>query len=196
MPIATFAAMVARKRRRERRAQSEARSALLEEDGFPGREPLEARFRRANARFVIQLRWYERHARQSRIQYQALQAATVILGGATPVLVLVGGVPKWLQAVPGALGAIAAGIVGFTQWRENWLRYQSTAEALKHENALFRTRTGQWYSARRDDEAVLDSYVRAIEEITMAEVAVWRSGGEESESARDGDAAADGGSGG
>jgi len=68
------------------------------------------------------------------------------LSGLTPVLILWSDLPEVLKALPAALAAIAAGVVGVFQWRESYPRFAFVCEALKSERLKFETRTTAEYS--------------------------------------------------
>ena len=121
-----------------------------------------------------QVTWYERHSGRQWLAFAVFQTAAVLLGSLTPVLILWSEVPKALQALPAALAAVAAGIVGIFHFPENKARYSFTAEALKSERVRYATRTGP-YGRGHSDEQALDRFVSRTEELAMQEVADWRS---------------------
>jgi hypothetical protein len=139
----------------------------------PGVAPIDQRFALAGARYERLLRFYERQMKLDRIKYQVLQGVAVIFGGLTPILVLANTWPKWLQAAPSAVASICVGLIGFAQWRENWIRFAATAEALKHERSLLDTRTGA-YGPGLEDQLVLETFVQAIENLSLAETEGWK----------------------
>jgi Protein of unknown function (DUF4231) len=143
-------------------------------DAFLGRDRA-GREAAAEERFHHQLDWYEVHARRNRICWQVFQTATIVLGGLTPVLVLWSNVPKPLQALPAALASISAGLAGVFGWRDDWIRFAHTAEALKTERTLLTTRTGPRYARAIDDDRALENFVEAIEALASSEVSEWRS---------------------
>jgi uncharacterized protein DUF4231 len=98
----------------------------------------------------------------------------VLLGAATPVLILWSTLPKAVQALPAALASVAASLVGTFRWLQNKARYSYTAEALKSERVLFATRTPPNYGLDRDDDEALATFVSRIEQVAMTEVSDWR----------------------
>ncbi|MGH3072096.1 MAG: DUF4231 domain-containing protein [Gaiellaceae bacterium] len=121
-----------------------------------------------------QIEWYESHSARQWWAFTVFQTAAVVLGGLTPVLILWSELPKAVQALPAALAAIAAGLVGIFRWPHNKTRYSFAAEALKSERVKFATRTGPRYGRGRSEDEALDSFVARIEDIAMTEVAEWR----------------------
>jgi hypothetical protein len=121
-----------------------------------------------------QIHWYETHSARQWRAFAVFQSATVVLGGLTPVLILWSELPKAVQALPAALAAIAAGLVGIFRWPHNKTRYSFTAEALKSERVKYATRTTLPYRRELSDDEALENFVARIEDIAMAEVAEWR----------------------
>jgi hypothetical protein len=121
-----------------------------------------------------QIRWYETHSARQWVAFSVFQSAAVILGGITPVLILWASVPKAVQALPAALAAVAAGLVGIFRWPHNKTRYSFTAEALKSERVKCLTRTTPLYNRIHSDDAALENFVARIEDISMTEVTEWR----------------------
>ena len=136
---------------------------------------LAARRAKALERCAQQVEWYERHARIASRSFTVFQAAAIVLGALTPVLILVTNLPKAVQALPAALASIAAGLVAMFRWLENRTRFSYTAEALKSERLKFETRTTPSYATSLADERALENFVARIEEISLREVAEWRS---------------------
>ncbi len=54
------------------------------------------------------------------------------------LLILWSDLPKAVQALPAALAAVAAGLVGIVRWPHNKTRFSFTAEALKSEHVKWR----------------------------------------------------------
>jgi hypothetical protein len=125
-------------------------------------------------RAAEQIQWYETHSARQWRAYSIFQSAAVLLGGLTPVLILWSDVPKAVQALPAALAAVAAGLVGIFRWPDNKTRYSFTAEALKSERVKYATRSTSRYGRDRSDDEALENFVARIEDIAMTEVAEWR----------------------
>jgi Protein of unknown function (DUF4231) len=121
-----------------------------------------------------QIDWYETHSTRQWWAFSVFQSAAVVLGGLTPILILWSGLPKAVQALPAALAAIAAGLVGIFRWSHNKTRYSFTAEALKSERVKYATRTTSRYRHDLSDDQDLDNFVARIEDIAMTEVTEWR----------------------
>ncbi len=134
------------------------------------------------------IEWYTNEGRRQRIAFQSFQVAAILLSGITPILVL------WLPdcwdawaALPATLAAIATGLLGIFQWKENYIRFAYTGEALKSERIKFITRTTKPYDSALEDKAALSRFVTRMEALVMTEVTDWR--GLMQEAAKDGDQA-------
>jgi Protein of unknown function (DUF4231) len=122
-----------------------------------------------------QVQWYDRYSKREWRLFAVFQSAAIALAAATPVLILWSSVPKAVQALPAALASVAAGLVGTFRWLQNKTRFAYTAEALKSERILFKTRTPPRYGLDVTEDEALAAFVARIEEITMTEVSEWRS---------------------
>jgi hypothetical protein len=121
------------------------------------------------------IEWYTKEGRRQRIAFQSFQVAAILLSGITPILVL--WLPDCLDAwaaLPAALSAIATGLLGIFQWKENYIRFAYTGEALKSEQIKFITRTTKPYDSAPDDQAALSRFVTRVEALVMTEVTDWR----------------------
>ena len=124
--------------------------------------------------------WYEKVKRQHRVAYQISQVAAVVLSGLTPVLILWSDLPKPIQALPAALAAIAAGLNGIFQWKEGYVRFAYTGEALKSELLKFKTQTTKDYRASLEEQRALENFVARVEFLLLNEVSDWRAQMQES----------------
>jgi hypothetical protein len=126
----------------------------------------------ALARCDEMIDWYERSKWWERGWHRVLQTLTIIIGTATPVVLL------WLPgyervaAVSASFAAVVAGLAGLYHWQENWVRSAAAAEALKSERVRFMTRASEGYSP--DEEASLRTFVTRTEAILMSELNDWR----------------------
>jgi hypothetical protein len=128
----------------------------------------------ALARYDQQLNWYEKHSTSAHQYYNLAQALAIILGAVAPVLILIDDVPEALQAAVPACAAIALGLNGLFRWRDNWLRFAHTAEALKSERTKFDTRATDEYALKRSEDEVLAHFVVTIEALAMSETMQWQ----------------------
>jgi len=121
-----------------------------------------------------QIGWYQRFSSREWRFFVVFQTSAIVLGAATPILILWASVPKAVQALPAALASVAAALVGTFGWLRNKARYSFTAEALKSERVMFTTRTPPSYGLDLDDDTALATFVSRIEQIGMTEVSEWK----------------------
>ena len=137
-------------------------------------ENVQTRRKEAMRRCDEQIGWYQRFSSREWRFFVVFQTGAILLGAATPVLILWSSLPKAVQALPAALGSVAAALVGTFGWLRNKARYSFTAEALKSERVLFTTRTPPSYGLDLTEDAALATFVSRIEQIGLTEVSQWR----------------------
>ena len=78
----------------------------------------------------------------------------------------------WIRfciAILGAIVTISVGIMSLYQYRKNWIEYRSTAESLKHEKFMFKTKTGVYSQI-----AAFPVFVEKIEALISRENTDWK----------------------
>lgn len=92
-----------------------------------------------------QITWYDRRSQWNQQWFKRLQVTQIIAAASIPFLVsLLPGTDLPSKIILGLLGLIIAGLAAFLglyQLQENWLRYRTTCESLKHEKYIFLTKT-------------------------------------------------------
>jgi len=138
--------------------------------------PPDAQTRRAHAiqRCQSLIKWYTRAKLTYWWAYLTLQIATVVLSGLTPVLILLDGLSKPLQALPAALAAAAAALNGIFQFQQNYVIFTYAQRALESELTKFETRTTGDYSVELEDQRALDNFVSHVEAVVMNATSEWR----------------------
>ncbi len=92
-----------------------------------------------------QIGWYDRKSAINQHMYKRLRAVEILAAALIPFLT--GYVDLWggkLKAVVGLLGvaiAVISGLQFLYKYQENWVKYRSTAEALRSEKLLFLTQS-------------------------------------------------------
>lgn len=119
--------------------------------------------------------WYEKTKKRQQLAYLLSQSIIVVLSGLTPIIILWGDLPVLLQAIPPAVVAVLVGLSGPFQWKENYLRFALTSEALKSERIKYLTRTTHAYSSKLDESRAIENFVMQIEKLAMNEASEWRS---------------------
>ena len=119
------------------------------------------------------IKWFAKNKKAPRNLYYTSQLATITLSALTPVLILVTELPKWAQALPAALAAIAAALSNVFNWKENWVRRASTLELLIAERVRYETRTTAAYDVALDDQEALNNFVESTTTLNLMEVSNW-----------------------
>ncbi len=117
--------------------------------------------------------WYEKRLAYTRRMYTVLQVLVIVLTASIPVVAILLNAPVW-QAALAVVASLAATLLATFKWKEDWIRYTVSAEALRSELTKFKTRTTQDYSMELDRNKALDNFVFRIENIAASEVTEWR----------------------
>jgi len=104
--------------------------------------------------------------------YIFLQVVTLIGSALTPVLLLMQSMPRVIQALPSALGGLAAALNASFHFRQDWADNYYALSALMNEYDRFSVRTSPDYSG--NDVEALDAFQNRVSLISMSEVASWR----------------------
>jgi hypothetical protein len=119
------------------------------------------------ARLDDQLDWYDRKSAFSKRWYIRLRLASLVAAAAVPVTSTFG--RPAITSVLGVLIVIVEGVQQLNGFHENWMRYRSTAESLKHEKYLHAALAGPYHSA--DDPKRL--LAERVEELVSTENSRW-----------------------
>ncbi|WP_299737051.1 DUF4231 domain-containing protein [uncultured Roseobacter sp.] len=98
-------------------------------------------------RLENQIVWYDAKSVTSQRRYFALKSLQIIIAAAIPVVSLI---DPTKAVVPGALGALVLVLEGFQElgsYRQNWQKYRSSCEALRHEKYLYMAGSGPYTDA-------------------------------------------------
>ena len=140
----------------------------------PQEDSLPTRREKALQRYQDEIEWYERvKTRQRRLHY-LLQVSIIVFSGLTPLLILIDGTPKVLQALPAAVAGMLTALNATFRAHENYARFAFVLEALKSEKFKFETRSTQDYGVNVDEQAALERLVGRMEELLINEVTDWR----------------------
>ena len=121
-----------------------------------------------------QIDWYDRKSLNNKKWFYLFQIIVLAMSAAVPVVSILSIVFEnmWIRiciAILGAIVAISAGIISICQFRKNWIEYRSTAESLKHEKFMFKTKTGLY--SKSDAFPV---FVERIEALVSRENTDWK----------------------
>jgi hypothetical protein len=116
------------------------------------------------------IKWYDGSKRRARYQFYVLQLSILVLTAITPLLILLSGLPKAVQALPTILATIAAGLQNIFNPRDRWAQAFSIEQFLEFERLKFETRTGDDYAMEIDDHQALENFVYRIESLIIEDV--------------------------
>ena len=121
-----------------------------------------------------QIDWYDRKSLNNKKWFYLLQIIVLAMSAAVPVVSILSIVFEnmWIRlciAILGATVTISAGIISICQFRKNWIEYRATAESLKHEKFMFKTKTGPY--SKSDAFPV---FVERIEVLVSRENTDWK----------------------
>ena len=121
--------------------------------------------------------FYQKQTLNAAYWFIFLQITTLIGAALTPIMLLIPFPPgdthaKLWQALPAAIGGLAAACNASFALRQEWIQSYATLSALESEYQLFTVRTSPYYS---DDEAnAIEAFQKRLTQITMTEVQAWK----------------------
>src|ERR1700730_10304994 len=129
------------------------------------------------ARLDNQLNWYDGKSAFSKRWYIRLRVASLFAAAAVPITSTLG--HSAVTSVLGALIVIVEGVQQLNGFHENWMRYRSTAESLKHEKYLHAALAGPYHSsddpkrllAERVEELVSTEHSRGVSDASQTQPA-------------------------
>ena len=118
-----------------------------------------------------QLEWYSAKSTANKNLYLRLQCFSLVAGSLIPLISLSfdNFQARVVVAVMGALTAIVSGLLSLFQYRDLWIDYRSTAEALKREKYLFLAHASPY-----DDTSAFPKFVDNVESLIISENTQWR----------------------
>ena len=121
-------------------------------------------------RLEDQLKWYDSKSIYNQKIYKTLKIFEIILAALIPFIVSTEFIPhnKLITAFFGVLIVIIEGLQGLNQYQNNWTRYRSVAEGLKHEKYLWVANAGPYNDENKD--AV---FAERIESLISQEHSKW-----------------------
>ena len=103
------------------------------------------------ARLEDQIAWYDGRSLAAQRTFRALKIVQIVVAAAIPVVSLLNPTDA---VIPGALGAailILEGVQELGMYRQNWQKYRSSCEALRHEKYLYMAGAGPFVGLSDDD---------------------------------------------
>ena len=122
-------------------------------------------------RLSDQISWYDRKSSTSQRWFKWLRFTEIVAAATIPFLSGFAGDSFPIKIAIGALGvlvAVIAALLGLLHLQEHWIKYRTTAEALKTEKFLFLTQTNPY-----DKEDAFHLLVQRVESLLSTEHTEW-----------------------
>jgi hypothetical protein len=102
-----------------------------------------------------------------------LQVVTLVGSALTPILLLADSpnISKIVQALPSAIGGLAAAINGAFRYRQDWAQNYTTLSTIMNERQRFDVRASPDYNGT--EENAIDNFQKRLSDAAMAEVHTW-----------------------
>jgi Protein of unknown function (DUF4231) len=81
--------------------------------------------------------WFDRKSTRLTQRYQQLAIASVVLAGTTPLLLLVTGLPKVVQALPAALASMVSGVTAIYAYTGRISAYGRARDEIQSQRVRF-----------------------------------------------------------
>lgn len=125
-------------------------------------------------RLEDQIEWYSSKSQSAQHRFKVARVVELVAALAIPFIAGIATARtiawlQWLIAILGLVVGISASLIALYDWQENWIRYRSTAEGLKHEKFAYLTAIGPY--ANDDRFAVL---VERVEGLVSTEHSKWQ----------------------
>ncbi len=122
--------------------------------------------------------WYDRKAVAMKCWYTWFQTVVIVLAALTTVAAAFGAADgkiavtsQWATVVISALVTIGTTMLGTFKYKETWLNYRGTYDALKREKSFYLAQVGD-YGKATDREGL---FIQRVEAILANESAEWQS---------------------
>lgn len=122
-------------------------------------------------RLEDQIDWYSKKSQTNKKRFERLRLLEIVLATLIPFLACIGDAYHVINIIIGGIGvviAIAAGLSAINKYQENWIEYRTTAESLKHEKYLYKTKCEPY-----DSDSSLQILVQNIENLISKENSKW-----------------------
>ena len=122
-------------------------------------------------RLEDQIDWYSKKSQTNQKWFKNLRLLEIVLATLIPFLAGIGDALPCHQIIIGGIGvviAISAGLAAINKYQENWIQYRTTAESLKHEKYLYKTKCKPY-----DSDGSLQILVQNVENLISKENSHW-----------------------
>lgn len=118
-----------------------------------------------------QIDWYDKKSQHAQRWFKGLRGVEIIAAAAIPLIA--GFAPDAFPAnltiaVLGATIAVIAALISLNQFQENWIKYRTTCESLRHEKFLFLTKADPY-----QDKEPFPLFVQRVESLISKENSDW-----------------------
>lgn len=124
-----------------------------------------------NDRLEDQINWYDKKSSQAQSIYKSLKLYEIIVATLIPIIAGFGEDIVPIPLTVGLLGAsiaIVSAYVSLNQFQENWIKYRTTCESLKHEKFLFLSNATPYVDVNR-----YPLLVQRVEMLISKENSTW-----------------------
>ena len=121
-------------------------------------------------RLEDQINWYDRKSISCMRWYKRLKISEIASAAIIPFLAA-SSIPRAVY-VTGALGVLVTvfeGMLQLNQYHENWIRYRSTCESLKHEKYIYLANAGPYANVEKTRALLAER----VESLVSQEHAKW-----------------------
>jgi len=121
-------------------------------------------------RLEDQIRWYDTKSTTNMRWYKRLKISEIASAAVIPLLAA-SSFPR-AMIVTGILGVVVTvfeGLLQLNQYHENWIRYRSTCESLKHEKYIYLANAGPYANVEKPRALLAER----VESLVSQEHAKW-----------------------
>lgn len=119
-----------------------------------------------------QIDWYDKKSTKNKKAYLSIKVCSIIFSAAIPVLTGLSVYSKYyliFVSIFGSLTLILTSLSSIFRWHDNWIRYRSISEQLKHEKYAYLTNSGVYES----NSLTFNSFVDRCESFISSENINW-----------------------
>jgi Protein of unknown function (DUF4231) len=121
-------------------------------------------------RLEDQIRWYDTKSVSNMRWYKRLKISEIASAAVIPFLAA-SSIPRAMivTAALGVMVTVFEGMLQLNQYHENWIRYRSTCESLKHEKYIYLANAGPYASVEKPRALLAER----VESLVSQEHAKW-----------------------
>jgi len=123
-------------------------------------------------RLEDQISWYDAKSHSNMLWFKRTKMTEIVAAAIIPLLAA-SRLPHTIFAtgILGVLVTVFEGMLQLNQYHENWIRYRSTCESLKHEKYIFLANAGPYADAEKARALLAER----VESLVSQEHAKWAS---------------------